>query len=149
MSKLILLLLKHESRRTYKGRQNQYTEVTSSINVGDDVWTRLKFHLKQQSKTAWEELVILSSCCQFCPDTSLLHCDLFKSLSSLHFLSGLWWHLVLPYIGCFPCGSDGKESAGNAGDPGSIPGLVRSPGEGNDNPLQYSCLENSMDRGVW
>ena len=40
-------------------------------------------------------------------------------------------------------------SAWNAGDPGSIPGLGRSPGEGNDNPLQYSCLENSMDGGVW
>ena len=43
-------------------------------------------------------------------------------------------------------GSDGNESACSAGDPGSIPGLERSPGEGNGNPLQYSCLENSMDR---
>ena len=43
-------------------------------------------------------------------------------------------------------GSDGKESACNAGDPGSIPGSGRSPGEGNGNPLQDSCLENSMDR---
>ena len=41
------------------------------------------------------------------------------------------------------------ESACNAGDPGSVPGLGRSPGEWNDNPLQYSCLENSMDRGAW
>ena len=49
----------------------------------------------------------------------------------------------------FPGGSDGKESAHNAGDPGSIPGSGRSPGEGNGNPLQYSCLENSMDRGAW
>ena len=45
--------------------------------------------------------------------------------------------------------SDGKESACNAGDLGSIPGLGRSPGEGNGNPLQYSCLENSMDREAW
>ena len=45
-------------------------------------------------------------------------------------------------------GSDGKESACNAGDLGSIPELGRSPGEGNGNPLQYSCLENSMDRGA-
>ena len=44
-----------------------------------------------------------------------------------------------------PCGPEGKASACNAGDPGSIPGLVRSPGEGNRNPLQYSCLENPMD----
>ena len=49
----------------------------------------------------------------------------------------------------FPGGSDGKASACNAGDPGSVPGLGRSPGEGNGNPLQYSCLENPMDRGVW
>ena len=45
----------------------------------------------------------------------------------------------------FPGGSEGKESACNAGDPGSIPGLGRSPGEGNGNPLLYSCLENPMD----
>ena len=49
----------------------------------------------------------------------------------------------------FPGGSDGKESACNAEDPGSIPGLGRSPGEGNDKPLQYPCLENSVDRGTW
>ena len=49
----------------------------------------------------------------------------------------------------FPGGSDGKESACNAGDPGLIPGLGRSPGEENGNPLQYSCLENSMGRGAW
>ena len=42
-----------------------------------------------------------------------------------------------------------KESACNAGDPGFIPRLGRSPGEGNGNPLQYSCLENSIDRGAW
>ena len=46
-------------------------------------------------------------------------------------------------------GSDGRESACNAGDVGSIPGLERFPGEGNGNPLQYSCLENPMDRGGW
>ena len=46
-------------------------------------------------------------------------------------------------------GSDGKASTCNAGDPGSIPGLERSPGERNGNPLQYSCLENPMDRGPW
>ena len=46
-------------------------------------------------------------------------------------------------------GSDGKASVYNAGDPGSIPGSGRSSGEGNGNPLQYSCLENPMDRGAW
>ena len=52
------------------------------------------------------------------------------------------------YLG-FPQWLSSKESAFNAGDTGSIPGLGRSPGEGNGNPLQYSCLENSMDRGAW
>ena len=50
---------------------------------------------------------------------------------------------------CLPGGSEGKASAGNAGDPGSIPGSGRSPGEGNGNPFQYSGLENSMDAGAW
>ena len=49
----------------------------------------------------------------------------------------------------FPGGSDDKESACDAGDLGSIPGSGRSPGEGNGCPLQYSCLENPMDRGAW
>ena len=49
----------------------------------------------------------------------------------------------------FPGGSNGKESACNAGDLGSIPGLGKYPGKGNGNPLQYFCLDNSMDRGAW
>ena len=55
--------------------------------------------------------------------------------------------LLLPSI--FPCGSVGKESTYNAGDMCSIPGLERSPGEGNGNALQYSCLENPMNTGAW
>ena len=51
--------------------------------------------------------------------------------------------------GCFPFSSISKESACTAGDPGSIPGLGRSPGEVNSYSLQYSCLENLMDRGAW
>ena len=49
----------------------------------------------------------------------------------------------------FPGGSEVKASASTVGDPGSIPGLGRSPGEGNGNPLQYSCLGNPMDGGAW
>ena len=56
------------------------------------------------------------------------------------------WHD--PLVG-FPSGSEVKASACKAGDLGSIPGSGRSPGEGNGNPLQYSCLENPMDRGAW
>ena len=55
-----------------------------------------------------------------------------------------WLHLIDRTYG-----SDGKASAHNEGDPGLIPGSGRSPGEGNGNPLQYSCLENSMDGGAW
>ena len=53
------------------------------------------------------------------------------------------------YSSGFPGGSGVKASACNAGNPGLIPGLGRSPGEGNGNPLQYSCLENPMERGAW
>ena len=52
-------------------------------------------------------------------------------------------------ISAFPSGSVGKESTCNAGDPGLIPGMGRYAGEGKGNLLQYSCLENSMDRGAW
>ena len=53
------------------------------------------------------------------------------------------------YMWGFPGGSDGKESACNAEDLGSIPRSGRSPGEGNSNPFQYSSLENPMDRRAW
>ena len=68
---------------------------------------------------------------------------LFGTIGYTSNLKGLLDYLDLP------CSSDGKESACNAGDPGSMPGWGRSPGEGNGNPLQYSCLENPMDRGAW
>ena len=57
--------------------------------------------------------------------------------------------VVLSFAPELPGGSDGKESARNAGDLSSVPELGKSPGEGNDYPVQYSCLENSMDRGAW
>ena len=70
-----------------------------------------------------------------------------------YFSSNHHWKIdmALAPIRCLLPGysSVGKESVCNSGDPGSIPGLGRSPGEGNDNPLQYSCLENLMDRGAW
>ena len=59
------------------------------------------------------------------------------------------YHVVLITEGGLTGGSDGKVSAYNAGDLGSIPGLGRSPGEGNGNPLQYSCLENPVEGGAW
>ena len=60
------------------------------------------------------------------------------------------WQLICPpaHLG-LPCWLSDKVSACSAGDPGSVPGSGRSPGEGNGNPLQYSCLANSRDRGAW
>ena len=62
-----------------------------------------------------------------------------EKLNKLTHVNNAW------IIGC-PGGSDGEECACSAGDPGSIPGFGRSPGEGNSNPLQYSCLKNTMDK---
>ena len=61
-----------------------------------------------------------------------------------------WWKLEKSRIQLgFPGGSDGNDFTWNAGDLGSTPGSGRSTGEGNGNPFQYSCLENSMDRAAW
>ena len=74
-------------------------------------------------------------------------------LLKLFFDGLLFKNILLKYRGLlylgFPGGSEVKASAYNAGDLGSVPGLGRSPGEGNGNPLQDSCLENSMEGGVW
>ena len=57
--------------------------------------------------------------------------------------------MCIPHYLDFPAGSDSKVFVYNAGNLGSSPGLGRSPGEGNGNPLHYYCLENPMDRGAW
>ena len=81
-----------------------------------------------------------------------IHCDIF-SYEDIYLycilLMTTLYHTGFSGGSDFPGGSDGKASAYNAGDLGSIPGLGRSPGEGNGNPLQYSCLKNPMDRGTW
>ena len=79
----------------------------------------------------------------YLPGEFIFQCHIFLPFHTVHMTCSLFKYLV------FPVGSDGKESACSAGEPISIPGLGRSPGEGNDNPLQYSCLENSVDRGAW
>ena len=78
-------------------------------------------------------------------DTQLegLSKDIFSKLTSSCFPFNFLFYIS------FPACSANKESACNAGDLGLIPGLGRYPGEGNGYPLQYSCLENSMDRGAW
>ena len=75
--------------------------------------------------------------------------DLFLWVFFLPFIFSVFCNLMTIFsIVGFPGGSDSKTSAYNEGDPGSIPGLDRSPGEGNGNPLQYSCLENPMEGGA-
>ena len=65
------------------------------------------------------------------------------------FFTTFWNIIIVKLKEGFPGGTDGKESAYTVGEPGSISGLRRSPGKGKDNPLQYSGLENPMDRGAW
>ena len=72
-----------------------------------------------------------------------VHSDLVRLMAET--LSGVYTELPMD----FPGDSDGKMSAYKVGDPGSIPGRGKSPGEGNGNPLQYSCLKNPMDGGTW
>ena len=79
---------------------------------------------------------VRSPALQFCSDLTRLMAET---------LSGVYIDLPMD----FPGGSDGKASAYNMEEQGSIPGSGRSLGEGNGNPLQYSCLENSMDKEVW
>ena len=79
-------------------------------------------------------LVSLALAYEFFTSWTIVHC--------VYILSALFVFMGFP-------GSDGKESANDAGDLGLIPRLGRSPGEGNGYPLQYSCLENPMDRGAW
>ena len=76
------------------------------------------------------------------PDQGSNPCLVSPTLAGEFFRTSATWEV-------FWGGSDSKASACNAGDPGSTPGLGRSPGEGNGTPLQYSCLENPMDGGAW
>ena len=88
------------------------------------------------------------------PRASQISLDLLPSQSpavvvSVPFKCLPWFKKVLYNCWGFPGGSDNKESACSAGDPGSVTWSGRSPREGNGNPFQYSCLENPMDRGAW
>ena len=100
----------------------------------------------------WSGIPISLRICQFVVihtviDFSVVNeADVFMEFPCFHYDPMNAGHLMFgsSTLG-FPGGSEVKASAWNAGDPGSIPGLGRSPGEGNGNPLQYSCLENPMD----
>ena len=97
-----------------------------------------------------------SIACGIFPDLGSNLCPLHWQADyyALHHRGSPCFSLISPKSGYekkgdFPGGSDSKASVYNAGDPGSIPGLRRSLGEGNGNPFQYYCLENPMDRGAW
>ena len=79
------------------------------------------------------------------------HVDYFYFFSiPKNMVANIFLHITFHFMGLgFPGGSEVKASAWNVGDPGLIPGLGRSPGEGNGNPRQYSCLENPMEGGAW
>ena len=105
----------------------------------------------------WTFIYILPSCLIFFFDV-YIHTVLaiVYNDSSFYFfhvvmsqIFGSYFHSMASVYKGLLCGSDGKESACNAGDLHSIPGLGRSPEEGKGYPLQYSCLENSMDREAW
>ena len=116
----------------------------AAIHGAAKSWTRLN---------DWTELIALFLCLEYLSiDVSRLlkssTLTVFPSISPFLFVSIYFMYLRVLTLGLSGV-TDGKESAGNVGDPGSIPRKGRSLGEGNCNPLQYSCLENSMDRGVW
>ena len=107
--------------------------------------------LKQKPLMIWHaNLKTKSTECSIL--TSIISDDVYSSLNWNNFSK---YHKKLssqgnPFYECVcSCSSAGKGSALSAGNPGLIPGLGRSPGEGNGNPLQYPCLENLMDRGAW
>ena len=115
----------------------------SHVQLFATPWT-LTFQAPLFSTVSWSSLRFMSTESVMLSNHLFLCCPLLLLPSvfpSIRVLPISW----LFSSGGFPGGSDGKESAYNVGDPGSIPGLGRSLGEGNGNPLQYSCLENSMD----
>ena len=106
--------------------------------------------LKSHFITLFHSIDIITQLCAKLLQSCLTLCDpMVTNPSLLHLLHWQAGSLSWYYPICFPGGSEVKASACNVGDLGSIPGSGRSPGEGNGNPLRYSCLENPMDRGAW
>ena len=116
------------------------TQITNSVNTSV-LNLNLYYPSKVRKQRIWLKLELMVESFGSCSNT-----DCCISLVD----GGGRIYFVTPstYDSGFPSGSVGKESACNAGDLGLIPGSGRAPGEGNSNPLQYSCLENSMDRGA-
>ena len=158
-----LMLEKIEGKRRGQQRMTLLDGITDSMDVSLSNswwWTGRPGMLQStvlQSPTwlsDWTELMMPYKNFQKDGD-SIRNVSIFKSKygiykQSMYVCVHLWTKLNRDYIYIsFPYSSVDKESACNAGDLGSIPGSGRSPGEENDNELQYSCLENPMDRGTW
>ena len=107
-----------------------------------EAWNRFFPQSLRRNQPSWPHTLIW--------DFQLQNCEKFLLLKSPTCGTLSWQpsQINIAYLG-FPGGSEVKMSACNAGDLGLIPGLGRSPGEGNGNPLQYSCLENPIDGGAW
>ena len=129
----------------------------------DSIMSSIKEIYSGSSVDSWESPLIYLTCVwnSICSklNTHPFICSQNGLLQLTYDTAFIQWTLkfcdssLIPFIGLhptssFPGGSDGKASACNVGDPGSIPGSGRSPGEGNGNPLQHSCLENPMDGRV-
>ena len=108
------------------------------LHLHSVLWPRSSVTSRGQSQPRWSWR-----------GTDLRRLESSVDFSHLHTEVGLGPSFKLFRVSSFPGGSEDKVSACNAGDPGSIPGLGKSPGEGNGDPFQYSCLENPMDRGAW
>ena len=119
--------------------------------VGHDLhaWTHIKYRYRKPDKTniSLRELLQARNPCNYHPSLVFFFFKNGLLSSNPSQLTSLSLH-PREVLG-FPCGSPGKQSTHNAGDLGLVLGLGRSPGEGKGYPVQYSSLENSMDRGAW
>ena len=122
---------------------NSYLSLTCLMIYCSLLTLTLSFYEKTCQYNVWwilNEIIVWSVLCQMA-----WQCQECCIISTITFYLLVILLLAVGFFG----GSDGKESAYNAGDLGLIPKLGKSPGEGNGNPLHFSCLENPMDRGAW
>ena len=127
---------KRGSINTVRGRDTEHTVLLA--DCGADL-IRKDCLCRPFIREMWND-----TCCVLFPMCTCFMLGPIQDLESAHTTHG-----KLLVSRDFPGGSDSKASVYSAGDPGSTPGLGRSPGEGNGNPLQCYCLENPMDRGAW
>ena len=116
----------------------------SCVQLFVTAWTAVHHPYPSLSPGVW------SNSCPLCQWSHIYVCNFFQKLEQVWFhWKAVYLLICITFAIDFPGGSNGKKSACSTGDPDSIPELGRSPGEGNGYPLQYSCLENSLDRGAW